>query len=135
MRALSCVRLLGVRLQTDPLPCASFVLPLVRGVCSLLAEAERRSRAHGCRRVAVIAGVGSRGYYRKQGYELDPRPGGFMIKELPYFAAGWRTAALRESARFFFAGLLLAAALALGWLASACEARDGASCLAALLLP
>jgi len=33
------------------------------------------------RRVAVIAGVGSRGYYRRLGYALDPRPGLFMMKE------------------------------------------------------
>jgi len=48
---------------------------------TLMAEAEATARAHGFRRVAVIAGVGSRGYYRRLGYALDPRPGLFMMKE------------------------------------------------------
>ena len=51
-------------------------------------EAERRARAHGCREVAVIAGVGTRGYYRKLGYEMRGE-GRFMMKELPFFSPGW----------------------------------------------
>jgi len=61
---------------------------------TLMAEAEATARAHGFRRVAVIAGVGSRGYYRKLGYALDPRPGLFMMKELAFLAPGWRQALL-----------------------------------------
>ena len=57
----------------------------------LMAEAERRARAHGCRKVAVISGVGARGYYRKLGYELRGE-GGFMLKQLPFFSPGWREA-------------------------------------------
>ena len=100
----------------------------------LLAEAERRARAHGCRRVAVIAGVGSRGYYRKQGYELDKREGGFMMKTLPFFADGWHVAAARMAARVL---ALLALLLAIGLLlrvAVGCETARGESCLAAVLL-
>ena len=48
-----------------------------------MAEAERRARAHGCRTVAVISGVGARGYYRKLGYRLRG-DGLYSIKELPY---------------------------------------------------
>ena len=44
---------------------------------------------HDYRRVAVIAGVGSRGYYRKLGYELDEGDGQFMIKDLSFFSPGW----------------------------------------------
>ena len=57
----------------------------------LMAEAERRARAHGCRKVAVISGVGARGYYRKLGYELRGE-GAYSIKELPFFSPGWREA-------------------------------------------
>eukprot|EP00967_Tisochrysis_lutea_P099179 scaffold147131_cov32-Tisochrysis_lutea.AAC.3 len=55
----------------------------------LMAEAEATARAHSYRRVAVIAGVGSRGYYRKLGYELHPGDGQFMIKSINFFAPGW----------------------------------------------
>ncbi|KOO22907.1 histone acetyltransferase-like protein [Chrysochromulina tobinii] len=54
----------------------------------LMAEAERRARAHGFLRVAVIAGVGSRGFYRKLGYHLDERDGKFMLKQLGWLAPG-----------------------------------------------
>jgi elongator complex protein 3 len=43
----------------------------------LMAAAERLAAAHGCRRVAVIAALGTRGYYRKLGYELGET---YMIK-------------------------------------------------------
>ncbi|KAL1508539.1 hypothetical protein AB1Y20_004638 [Prymnesium parvum] len=56
----------------------------------LMDEAERRARAQGLLRVAVIAGVGSRGYYAKLGYHLEGE-GLFMIKTLSYFAPGWHT--------------------------------------------
>jgi elongator complex protein 3 len=45
----------------------------------LLAEAERIIIEHGINKVAVIAGVGVRGYYEKRGYELE---GEYMIKKL-----------------------------------------------------
>eukprot|EP01060_Flectonema_neradi_P014313 TRINITY_DN21011_c0_g1_i1.p1 TRINITY_DN21011_c0_g1~~TRINITY_DN21011_c0_g1_i1.p1 ORF type:complete len:676 (+),score=133.31 TRINITY_DN21011_c0_g1_i1:61-2088(+) len=49
----------------------------------LLAEAESISFSKGLRRMSVIAGVGSRGFYRKFGYELEPDdPGFFMHKNL-----------------------------------------------------
>ena len=57
----------------------------------LMNEAEEIARAHGYRRVAVIAGVGSRGYYRKLGYTLEG-DGQFMMRSLPYFAPGWAEA-------------------------------------------
>jgi len=77
-----------------------------------MAEAERRARAHGCRKVAVIStpspnanlnpatsptpnptpapltkvavisGVGARGYYRKLGYELRGE-GAYFIRTTP----------------------------------------------------
>ena len=52
-------------------------------------EAERRARAHGCREVAVIAGVGTRGYYRKLGYVLVEE-GGFLVKTLGRPSFLWR---------------------------------------------
>jgi len=43
-------------------------------------EAERISREeHGSEKLSVISGVGTRGYYRKLGYELD---GPYMSKTL-----------------------------------------------------
>eukprot|EP01064_Diplonema_japonicum_P008724 TRINITY_DN16124_c0_g1_i1.p1 TRINITY_DN16124_c0_g1~~TRINITY_DN16124_c0_g1_i1.p1 ORF type:complete len:683 (+),score=120.85 TRINITY_DN16124_c0_g1_i1:57-2051(+) len=48
----------------------------------LLAEAERIAHTQGLSRTAVIAGVGSRNYYRKLGYFLSSSPGHFMVKEL-----------------------------------------------------
>ena len=41
--------------------------------------------------MAVISGVGARGYYRKLGYELRGE-GAYSIKELPFFSPGWREA-------------------------------------------
>jgi elongator complex protein 3 len=46
----------------------------------LMEEAERIARdEHGSIKLAVISGVGTRGYYRKLGYELD---GPYMSKKL-----------------------------------------------------
>ncbi len=46
----------------------------------LMEEAERIAREeHGSHRIAVIAGVGTRDYYRKLGYELE---GPYMVKAL-----------------------------------------------------
>jgi elongator complex protein 3 len=45
----------------------------------LMAEAERLARAAGYGKMAVISGVGVRGYYRKLGYRLQ---GTYMVKKL-----------------------------------------------------
>lgn len=46
----------------------------------LMEEAERIARdEHGANKLAVIAGVGTRHYYRKLGYEID---GPYMSKTL-----------------------------------------------------
>ena len=45
----------------------------------LMAEAERIARAAGYKKMAVIAGVGVRGYYRKLGYRLQ---GTYMVRSL-----------------------------------------------------
>jgi len=47
---------------------------------SLLAEAERRARAAGYARMAIIASVGTRRWYRERGYELD---GSYVTRDLP----------------------------------------------------
>lgn len=45
----------------------------------LMAMAEERARQAGYRRVAVIAALGTRGYYRRLGYRLE---GTYMVKDL-----------------------------------------------------
>ena len=45
----------------------------------LLAEAERIALDSGYRRLAIIASVGTRGYYGRRGYELD---GTYMVRDL-----------------------------------------------------
>jgi elongator complex protein 3 len=45
----------------------------------LMAAAEALAAAHAYRRVAVIAALGTRGYYRKLGYELGES---YLIKTL-----------------------------------------------------
>jgi len=45
----------------------------------LIHEAERRARAAGYKRLAVISAVGTRNYYRKHGFEVE---GLYMLKEL-----------------------------------------------------
>lgn len=47
----------------------------------LIKKAEELTISHGLDRIAVIAGVGVRNYYRKQGYQDD---GQFQIKKLPH---------------------------------------------------
>ena len=50
----------------------------------LLETAENISRGYGCNGTAVIAGVGTRNYYRKFGYEIpyhEKNHGGFLIKK------------------------------------------------------
>ena len=44
----------------------------------LMLEAEKIARANGFKKIAVIAGVGVRGYYRKLGYRLKDT---YMVKE------------------------------------------------------
>jgi elongator complex protein 3 len=46
----------------------------------LLAMAADISQRHGSTQIAVISGIGVRGYYKKNGYELL---GSYMIKQLP----------------------------------------------------
>ncbi len=46
---------------------------------SLMAEAEKIARARGWRKIAVIAGVGVRAYYRRLGYR---RQGTYLVKKL-----------------------------------------------------
>ena len=45
----------------------------------LMAEAEKKVKAHGFKKLAVISGVGVREYYRKLGYNLE---GSYMVKKL-----------------------------------------------------
>jgi len=47
-----------------------------------MAKAEEIAFLAGYKRIAVISGVGVRWFYRKLGYELNPGPGQFMIKDL-----------------------------------------------------
>ncbi len=46
---------------------------------ALLVEAEKISKEHGFKKVAVISGVGVRGYYRKWGYK---KQGTYMVKKI-----------------------------------------------------
>ena len=45
----------------------------------LMTEAEKIARQSGYEKIAVISGVGVRGYYRKLGYKLQ---GSYMVKNL-----------------------------------------------------
>ncbi len=45
----------------------------------LILKAEEISKKHGYKKIAVIAGVGVRGYYRKLGYELE---GTYLVKKI-----------------------------------------------------
>jgi elongator complex protein 3 len=45
-----------------------------------MAEAERLSRERGFNRLAVIAALGTRDYYRRLGYHLGES---YMVKDLP----------------------------------------------------
>jgi ELP3 family radical SAM enzyme/protein acetyltransferase len=54
-----------------------------RGIgTKLMKKAEEIAAQNGYKKMAVIAAVGSRGFYTKIGYQLDPGPGEYMIKEL-----------------------------------------------------
>ena len=76
----------------------------------LMVRAEELAAAGGCTSTAVIAGIGTRGYYRKLGYHLtSDSQGGFMVKHLSlrlrlrcYFLPKWGPALLP-----FLAALLL----------------------------
>ena len=46
----------------------------------LIAEAEKIAREHGADTIAVISGIGVRGYYKKLGYKLQKT---YMVKKLP----------------------------------------------------
>ena len=49
----------------------------------LMRRAEKIAMEHGKKKIAVIAGIGTRNYYRKLGYKLDTTgKGGFLIKRL-----------------------------------------------------
>ncbi|KAG8456902.1 hypothetical protein KFE25_012692 [Diacronema lutheri] len=50
---------------------------------AMMARAEWLAAKAGCEAVAVISGVGARGYYRKLGYELHAGRGGFMVNQAP----------------------------------------------------
>jgi elongator complex protein 3 len=45
----------------------------------LMADAERMAKENGFKKMAVIAGIGTREYYKKHGYELE---GTYMVKFL-----------------------------------------------------
>ena len=46
----------------------------------LMKRAEEIAKDNGYKKIAVIAAVGSRGFYYKIGYSLDPGPGEYMLK-------------------------------------------------------
>ena len=85
-------------------------------------------RRHGLFRLAVIAGVGTRGYYAKLGYRLEG-DGLYMIKDLRLLAPGWQ-GAIAERAQLLVLALV-PALIALIWLWS-CE--WSAACVGSVLL-
>ena len=48
----------------------------------LMRHAEKLAIKHSRKRIAVIAGIGTRNYYRRLGYRLAPGGGGFLVKRL-----------------------------------------------------
>lgn len=54
----------------------------------LMRKAEEITLSHGFRKVAVIAGVGTRNYYRKLGYELEDT---YLVKRFSRFSRFWLT--------------------------------------------
>jgi ELP3 family radical SAM enzyme/protein acetyltransferase len=62
----------------------------------MMRHAEKIAAAEGLARVAVIAGVGTRNYYRKLGYVLRGR-GRFLVKRLPKAQRLWWRVASRVS--------------------------------------
>jgi histone acetyltransferase (RNA polymerase elongator complex component) len=59
----------------------------------LMRRAELIAMSHGMFKMAVIAGVGTRDYYRKLGYRYD-EDGGFLVKELDSLTTDWTTTLL-----------------------------------------
>ncbi len=53
----------------------------------LMARAEAWSRAQGAKKIAVIAGIGVRDYYKRLGYKLADT---YMVKKLPWLDEMWR---------------------------------------------
>ncbi|KAJ1638311.1 hypothetical protein T492DRAFT_944889 [Pavlovales sp. CCMP2436] len=72
----------------------------------MMARAEWLCAKAGCETVAVISGVGARGYYRKLGYEMHPGEGAFMLKRLKAFASRTPLALLAALAAATLAGAL-----------------------------
>jgi hypothetical protein len=56
-------------------------------------KAEVIAMSHGMYKMAVIAGVGTRDYYRKLGYHYDD-DGGFLVKVLDSKTTDWITFAV-----------------------------------------
>ncbi len=78
------VRELHVYGQSLPLGTASEGEAQHAGLgAELMAQAEAISRAHGYARLAVIAALGTRGYYARLGYQLADT---YMVKALPPFS-------------------------------------------------
>jgi ELP3 family radical SAM enzyme/protein acetyltransferase len=66
----------------------------------LLQQAEAISSARGFSRIAVISGVGVRGFYRRRGYHLvDAHRGGFLVKAIVPFHLHPSLAALEAKAK------------------------------------
>lgn len=57
---------------------------------ALMRKAEEIALARGYEKIAVIAGVGSRGFYRKVGYSLHEGKGEMMIKQLVHHPLHYR---------------------------------------------
>ena len=53
---------------------------------TLLAKAEEIAALHGYKQIAVISGIGVRGYYQKNGYQLQ---GSYMMKEFAAVAPSY----------------------------------------------
>ena len=68
--------------MSHPSPPAAFHPPPL-SKASVVVSLVRIAALHGFRTVAVIAGIGTRNYYRKLGYRVEG-DGGFMIKRLPW---------------------------------------------------
>jgi elongator complex protein 3 len=77
-----------------------------RGIGKHLMEMSEKiaSRHHFKNRIAVIAGVGVRGYYEKLGYHLE---GTYMVKQLPFMGINRRFGILFCIIAIFIAYLLV----------------------------
>lgn len=78
LRSASLIRELHTYGQVASLGKAGEVQHLGLGK-KLLAEAEKITKRHGLKKIAVISGIGVRDYYRKNGYNLS---GTYMIKNI-----------------------------------------------------